>query len=280
MEKLVSTRTKRRLEVVFIYSVTTLLMLFFIFPAFHFAITSFKPIKYTYTVVPYELTLSNYQELFAMSPEEFLLPLLNSLFVSTAAMAITVVVCVFGAYSIARFQYRGREDIAFFILALYMFPPIVTLIPLWDMAQAFGLLDNSLFLILCYAFFGIPLSLWLLRGFFIGIPPDIEEAALIDGCSRFSAFVKVTVALIKPGIAVASIFAFIMNWNEYLFASVLTRVAAKTLPVAIAAKGTWLMIEWGPISAMGSLAVVPVLALSFLIQRHIVTGLTLGAVKG
>lgn len=273
-----SPRFSKRLEDVGAIIVTTVSVSFFFLPALNLFITSFKEPKSIWSLLHFGLTVDNYQTI--MAKQEFLNSLVNSSIASILATALSLLLSTLAAYSISRFRYNRRNDVAFFILTLYMFPPIVSLIPLWNMASNLALLDNLGFLALCYTYFNLPFLVWLLRGFFVGIPEEIEEAALIDGCSRVTAFRKVTLPLMGPGVAVATIFAFILSWNEFMFASTLTSYRATTFPVIIQSFMSGQFVNWSAVSAGGTLAVIPVLILSLVIQKHIVAGLTLGAVKG
>jgi multiple sugar transport system permease protein len=225
---------------------------------------------------PKQFTLHNYSVIF--STTNFKGVMLNSIYIAALATAIVVVLGVLAAYSLVGYQFKKRENIAFFILSLYILPPIVTIIPVWKMAQRLALLDRGWFLSLVYAFFNLPLTVWLLRNFFQTVPKELEDAALVDGCSKLESLFRIMLPLTTPGIAVSAIFAFIFSWNEFLFAVVLTEVRSRTIPVEIAAQVSY-FIEWGKLSGMTIISVLPVLILSFFVQKYIVVGLTLGGVK-
>jgi multiple sugar transport system permease protein len=166
------------------------------------------------------------------------------------------------------------------ILLVRMVPAVVLVIPIYTLWRGLGLLDTHLGLILAYLSFNLPFVIWMMRGFFVDIPVEIEEAALIDGCSRLSALVRVILPLAAPGIAATSIFALLLAWNEFLFAVLLTADKAKTLTPAILNYVTDRAILWGNLYAAASIVLLPVLVFSLLVQRHLARGLTGGAVKG
>jgi len=270
-------KKEKWVEGIIVYVVVIVNIIFFIFPIFHFFLTSIKPTRYLLgSIIPPSLTLENYRHI--LLSKEFTQPLLNSIFIASFSTLIVINIAILAAYSLAKFNFKSRENIAFLILSLYILPPIVTAIPIWRTAQGLGLLDNRLFLSLVYSFFNLPLSVWLLRNFFVTIPQEVEEAALIDGCSKLGTLYKITLPLALPGVVVASVFSFIFSWNEFLFATILTETDAKTITVAIASQVSY-FIEWGRLASMTTLSIVPVLALTIFIQKYIIAGLTFGAVK-
>lgn len=271
-------KKREYLEILLAYIVVVISIAFFIFPLIQFAITSVRPTKYLLTsIIPRRLTLDNYRRIMAF--QVFTKPLINSIIVSSLSTLIVVAVSILAAYSLTKFQYKKKEDIAFFILSLYMFPPIVAIIPIRRIAGTLGFLDNHIFLSATYAFLNLPFTVWLLRNFFISIPREIEEASLIDGCSLWGSLFRVTLPLALPGIAVAIMFSFIFSWIEFLFAVILTETETITIPVAIASQVTY-FIEWGRLASMATLSIAPVLLLSIFLQKYIISGLTFGAVKG
>jgi len=271
-------KKEKWVEAIIVYVIVIVNIGFFIFPVFQFFLTSIKPTKYLLrSIIPPALTLENYRSI--LLSKEFTQPLLNSVFIASFSTLIVINVAILAAYSLAKFNFRSRENIAFLILSLYILPPIVTAIPIWRITQGLGLLDNHLFLSLVYSFFNLPLSVWLLRSFFITIPQEIEESALIDGCSRLGTLYRITLPLALPGVVAASVFSFIFSWNEFLFATILTETNAKTVTVAIASQVSY-FIEWGRLASMTTLSIVPVLVLTIFVQRYIIAGLTFGAVKG
>jgi multiple sugar transport system permease protein len=184
------------------------------------------------------------------------------------------------AYGFARFPFKGSEVIKFFILVTRMIPRIALVVPYFLMMLHLGLLDTRSGLVLAYTSFALPFTIWLMIGFFDQVPRDIEEAALVDGCSPIRAFSTVTLPLVAPGLVVTSIFAFLLSWNEFLFALILSGVRSKTLPVVIAGFSTDVGPLYNDMSAAATLVMIPTVFLTFLLQRYVVRGLTLGAVKG
>jgi len=267
---------KKKLIGVVVLVIVALNVLFFLFPIVQMILTSLKPSKYLLdSLFPPSFTLKHYREIF---PEPLLKPLINSLIIAGGSTGLVLMISLLGAFSLTRFQYKRREDISFFILSLYMLPPVILVIPIWRIGRQIGLLDTHLFLILMYTLYNLPLTVWLLRSFFVGIPYELEEASMIDGCTKLGSLVRITLPLAIPGIAVAGIFAFIFSWNEFLFATVLTRREALTMPVTIGTQINY-FIRWGPLTALASVTIIPMLILTILVQRHIVSGLTLGAIK-
>ena len=270
--------SKQRIrELIIAYAIVILSLIFFIYPIFQFLLTSLKPTRgLLWSFWPESFTLRNYFDVFFTT--DFERALLNSLYIAGMATVIVVIIGILAAYAMSSYTFSKREDIAFFILSLYILPPIVTIIPVWKMAQTIGFLDQGWFLSLVYAFFNLPLTVWLIRNFFQTVPKELEDAALVDGCSKLEALFRVILPITTPGIAVSAIFAFIFSWNEFLFGVVLTEVKARTVPVEIASQVSY-FIEWGKLSGMTILSVLPVLILSLFVQKYIVMGLTLGAVK-
>ena len=203
----------------------------------------------------------------------------NSAVIALTTTVISVTIAAFAAYGLARFRFARREDLAFVVLAMRMLPAIAIVIPLFVMAQTIGILDTRIVLILCYMLFNIPFSIWMLRGFFEEIPDAIEEAALIDGCSRAQVLGRIILPLAAPGLAATSIFCIINSWNEFTFAVFLTSFRASTLPTTVtqflSASGT----AWGPMAAVGVLTIVPMIVFALFVQRYMVKGLAFGGVK-
>jgi multiple sugar transport system permease protein len=183
------------------------------------------------------------------------------------------------SYSLSRFK-TGGENFSFWILSTRMFPPVAAALPLFLIFKQFKLLDTHLALIIANTIFNLPFVIWLLKGFFDELPAELEEAALIDGCSPWGAFVRVAMPLITPGLVATSLFSFIFAWNEFMFALLLTRRTVRTLTIIVPSLVGGHEILWGEIAAIGTVAIIPGIALSLLLQRYLVRGLTLGAVKG
>jgi len=230
-------------------------------------------------LVPRTVTFEHYRALFG--ERRFLVPIRNSFVVAALTTLLAVPVAASCAYAFARLRFRGRGLLLALILSVSMFPQISIVPPLFLVLRALGLLDTYPGLVLPYVTFSTPLAVWLLTGFFRQLPPDLEEAALLDGASRLRTLVDVVLPLAAPGVATAAILTFLYCWNEFLFALCFTLGPDRyTVPVAIALFRGQYQVPWGQILAGALVATFPVAMLVFLAQRRIVAGLTSGAVKG
>jgi len=266
-----------------IYLSAAILLILTAFPFFWMVSTSFKPLREIFVSPPYflpkDFTLANFDRLFEQT--RFLTYFKNSVFVSTSAVALTMAIATAGAYSLTRFRFYGREKIASLILFTYMFAPIMIVIPFYVLIKKIGIANTHLALIMAYTAFCLPFSLWLLRAFFQSIPLVLEEAALVDGATRFRAVFHVILPLALPGIIATSIFTFILAWNDYIFVRILiTSDNLKTLSVGIADLHNATVIDWGMIMSGGMLITIPVLVFFIFIQRYLIAGWGTGAVKG
>lgn len=223
-------------------------------------------------------TLENYRAV--LGEGSFVRYLTNSLFVGIVSTAITLVLGCMAAYGLARFRFRGRTAIAYTTLLLRTVPLAVLAVPVFMLWSRTGLVDTLSGLVLLYVAVNLPFTIWLLYGFVLQVPVQLEEAAAIDGCGPLRVFFRVVLPLIKPGLAAAAIFTFRIAWNEFILALVLTDRATRTLPVAASLYITDIGVDWGKIMALGSLIAVPPLIFTFIAARQIITGLTAGAVKG
>jgi multiple sugar transport system permease protein len=223
-------------------------------------------------------TLENYREV--LGEGSFTRYLTNSLIVGVISTAITLVLGCMAAYGLARFRFMGRKTIAYTTLLLRTVPLAVLAVPVFMVWSQAGLINSLWGLILLYVAVNLPFTIWLLYGFILQVPQELEEAAAIDGCGPIQVFYKVVLPLIKPGLAAASIFTFRIAWNEFILALVLTDRATRTLPVAASLYITDIGVDWGKIMALGSLIAIPPLIFTFIAARQIITGLTAGAVKG
>lgn len=229
----------------------------------------------------FEPTLEHYQDAFLV--RSFGQYLVTSALVAILSTACALVIGTIAAYSLARFRFPYDLDrkLSLWILSTRMFPAIVTAVPLFLMMRDLRLLNTRASLVIVYTAFNLPFVVWMMRGFFAELPRELEEAALIDGDSRLGALVRIVLPLVAPGLAATAVFCLIVSWNEFLFALVLTQTdAAMTLPVGIAGRVTQYEIKWGVMSAAGVVAIVPILAFAMAVQKYLVRGLSLGAVKG
>lgn len=212
-------------------------------------------------------------------PSDFVMRLRNSLIIAGGSTIASVILGVFAAYAFSRFNMPGKDDLLFFILSTRMLPAVVVTIPLFLMYRQLGLHDTHLGMILLYTVFNLSLTVWLLKGFIDEIPKEYEEAALVDGYSRLQAFFKIVLPQAVTGIAATTVFALIFAWNEYAFALMLTSQEARTAPPAIATMQGRGGVEWSAIAA-GSLAfLIPVVIVTFALRRHLLRGVTFGAIR-
>jgi ABC-type glycerol-3-phosphate transport system permease component len=231
------------------------------------------------SLLPGGLTLEHYRALFG--ERGFLVPIKNSLVVAGATTLLCVSLGTVCAYALARLRFSGKSLVLAFVLAVAMFPQIAIVSPLYLMLRALRLIDTYPGLVLPYLTFTMPLTVWLLVGYFRQLPPDIEEAALVDGASRVRVLTAVVLPLAIPGVATTAILTFLYSWNEFLFAlSFTVGPDHQTVPVALALFRGRYQVPWGQVLAASMVASLPVAALVLALQRRIVSGLTAGAVKG
>lgn len=224
----------------------------------------------------YRILLSPYNEV----GSSFLRYLLNSLWVSTATTILGVLVAVPAAYAFSRFSFPGKNALFFSILVRNMFPLVVFLIPLFILMRNLGLVNTHWSLIITYLTFGLPLSIWLLKGFYDNIPPQLEQAARIDGATRFQAFILIVMPLSSPGIIATAIYAFIQAWNEYVYAvTFLNSERLLTLPVGLQRFFSEYSTNWPGLMAASFIMSVPVVVLFLVLQKYFVRALTEGAIK-
>jgi multiple sugar transport system permease protein len=223
-------------------------------------------------------TLENYRNIFALYP--FADYLINSVKVTLGSTALSLIFGLPAAYALARFPIRRKEDVAMWFLSLRVLPPIAVVIPFFIMLRNASLLDDPFGLMVIYLTFDIPFVVWVSRGFFREVPSELQDAALVDGCSEFGAFFRIALPLAKGGIAATAILTALFSWNEFIFALVLTSTEhAMTMPVAVTLFIRETGIGWGNIGAAAVIMFLPMFILTLSVQRHIVSGLSLGAVK-
>jgi multiple sugar transport system permease protein len=253
------------------------------FPAVWILLTSFKPelelVQKPITYLPQDFTVQNYVQVFAQQPLG--LYLLNSVVVATASTIVTLVVSAFAAYAIARLRLRHRDLILAAIIASSTFPLVTLLVPIFETMRTLGILNTYPALILPYVVLSMPVCTLVLVSFFQSIPRDLENAAMIDGATRFGALWRVVVPLAAPGVFTAGILAFVNSWDEFLLAlSLNSAVRMRTLPVGIALYQGEFTFPWHIISAALVIAIVPIAVLIALFQERVVGGLTAGGMKG
>jgi multiple sugar transport system permease protein len=254
-----------------------------IVPIAWMVVTTLKPnaeISQNHSLLPETVTGDNYSRLFA--DRDFGAFLRNSIGITALAVAVSLLLAAPMAYVAARFRLVGRleERLGISMMIGRIVPSIVIIVPVYLLEQRLGLLDTWAGLIVVYAAFNLTFSVWMLEGFFREIPVDLEEAAMVDGDSRWRAFVRIVLPLAAPGLAATAIFATITTLNEFLFALVLTNTpSAQTLPAGTATLVGRVNIDWGAMAAAGVVGALPVVVFALLVQRHLVRGLTFGAVK-
>lgn len=260
-----------------------LVALVFFFPTYWMFTTSLKTpgdvLSPKYDLIPTSATLSNFAS--ALTKPGFVTYLSNSLIVTLGAVIAALVVGVLAAIPLARFRFRGRKGFLLLILMAQLAPLSALFIPMYLLMRDLGLLNTLPSLLLVYFATSLPFTVWMLYGFVNGIPYDLEEAAMIDGCSRTGAFRRVTLPLLGPGLVTTSVFSFITAWNEFLFALVFMRDQSKqTLPVWLSSFRTAFSVDWGGVMAASVVYAIPALVFFLIVQRKLVSGMTAGAVKG
>jgi len=277
---MISPHMKRNIEAISAYSILLIALFLAVFPTFWILSTSLKTREDIFAMPPrwiFTPVLENFKNVLTGFP--FLKFLKNSLIVSAANTVLALAIGCPAAYSFSRFKFRGSKDLAFWILSLRMAPSIAFVLPIYILFSKLGLLDTQLSLILAYFTYTLPIVIWVMMGFFKGIPAELEEAALVDGSSRLGAFFRITLPLSLSGIWTTAFLCFVFCWNEFLYALILTGVNARTVAVAVSAFNTQRGILWGEMGAASVIAIVPVLALSTFIHKHYIKGLALGAIK-
>jgi multiple sugar transport system permease protein len=258
------------------------LAIFVSLPLYSMVLTAFKTDKEIYddfTYIPRQPTLSQFERVIVK--ERIFINIRNSLIVATTATVVAVTMSTLAAFAVVRLRFRGRVWVARLILFKYLLPTTLIYIPLFLVVNTLGLTNTLQSLIFTYLSFSIPFATWLLMGYFRGIPPELEEQAMIDGCSRLGAMWRVLLPIAAPGLVAACIFTFTGAWNEFLLALVfINKPDLQTVPVKLAGMIVGDQYVWGAIMAGAILASVPVVTLYFLAQRFIVSGLAAGAVKG
>lgn len=245
--------------------------------------TSFKPSTEIFanppTWIPNEPTLQNYIDIFLESsiPTAFL----NSMVTGTLTALLSLILGGSMAYALARFRFRGSSFLSVFVLSSQMLPITVLMIPIYYMENKVGLVDTKIGVALAHLTITLPLVTWMAKGYFSGIPKEIEEAAIIDGCNTFQVMTKIIIPLLKPALAATGIYAFISSWNEYALANVLTRsTESMTVPIALSGFSSYYKVDWGDTMAAAAVISIPIVIIFMMIQKQFVEGIASGAVKG
>ena len=234
--------------------------------------------------IPEHMTLSRYREIFggrSGAASLFRSAMVNSFIVATCTVLVSLTVGILGGYALARLRFPFRRATLLSFLVTYMMPPIVLIIPLYLIMVRLGLYNTKIGLVVVYCSLATPFALWTMSNFFGSLPAELEEAARVDGCSRMGALVRIILPLARPGIVATALFAFLLCWDEFLYALLLTGTSqAKTIPVAIAEFTGRNAVDFGLVAAGGILASLPPVALTMVFQRYLIEGLSAGAVKG
>ena len=276
-------RRANPVESVASYAVLVTLALVVLFPFYWMTITSFKSEEQMRSVVsmfwPKPIVTENYRQL--LSKTDFAAWYGNSVFVAVSSTLVATGVGTIGAYALARLKFFGRGFMASATLITYLVPPSILFIPLYAQMRNLGLANSLAGLIAAYPSFTVPFVTWLLMGYFESIPEELEEAAMIDGATRFGAFYRIVLPLSAPGVLAAGLYAFTQAWNEFLYALVfITDGRLRTLPVGLASFITGDVYGWGYLMAGAVLTTLPVIAAYIYLQKYMVEGLTAGGVKG
>jgi multiple sugar transport system permease protein len=279
-------RTRLKVERVAAHIMIFIAILAFSIPIIWIILTGFKTRLLTFQIPPvwfFTPTLENFRNVLLGEVARglpFSQVYLNSIIVSVTATVLPLFFASLAAYSFARFNFWGKNQLAIFVIGTRMLPPVALVIPIYLMFANFRLIDTRTALIIAYTGLNLPFATWMLRGFFMQIPRELEESAMIDGCSRLGALWHVILPLVTPGLVATAIFSFVLAWNDFTFALVLATSEAMTLPVAAARFRTDEGPLWGQIGAAAGLVLIPIMVFAFALQRYIVQGLTMGAVKG
>ena len=272
----------RILGAVLTYAALTIFTIYAIWPILWTVLSSFKDrvdIISTPPVLFFRPTFDNYRKIFFTFPD-FGHFVVNTIVTSTASTSIVMVLALLAAYGVTRFRFWWRKGLLLGVLVHRMIPEVSLAIPFFLLAKSIGLYDSRLAVILGMVAFTSPFALWLLMGFVEKVPVEVEESAQVEGCTHVGAFWHITVPLMLPGVLVTFIFCFIFEWNMFLLPLILTSSNAMTLAPLVVKLSTEYGVEWGPMTAIATIIFVPLLVLGATIQRYLVSGLTMGAVKG
>lgn len=268
------------LRKIFFYATVVIIVIIQVLPIYTIFATSFKKGIDIVTHPSYALafpTFRNYLNIFTKG--YFAAYFVNSLIVASSVTAISVFLGSLAAYSFTRMKFAAGKPLSIGILTSRLVPPIAFAIPIFVLIGKLHLLDTHFAIIMAHLTFNLPLAVWLLFSFFRNVPMEIEEASFLDGCSRLRAYFKIFLPLVAPGILTASIMCFNFSWSEFLFASLLTSSAAKTMPLAVSAYIAEFGIEWADMTAAASVMIIPIFLLVFIFHKYFEIGLSMGLVK-
>lgn len=274
---------KMNVSKILITAIFTLIVGLMVIPFFIMISTSLKSYaevtKWPPSWIPDILRWENYRGVWS-GDGNIKRALLNSVIVSSSTMGICILLGSFAAYSVSRFNFRGKKTFLFLIILTQMFSPVVLVGPMYGIMRDLGLLNTYLSMIIPNAAFSLPMTVWLLYGYLEGVSPSLEEAAMLDGCTRLQAVTKILMPIIAPGLVTSGLFAFIVAWNDLLFSrSFITRPDMRTISVALTSYKSVFETSWHNMMAASVVSVIPVFVLFLMIQKHIVKGLASGGVK-
>lgn len=279
---MIGIETNRTSSRVLLWITLAVVLVLYGFPFIYLLLTSFKTpldaIAVPASVLPSQWTLENYVT--ALAKDGVAPAIINSVVTAVLSTVFSLVLAVPAAYAITRYRTPSGRVFVLAALVTRMVPTIAVGVPLVETMRTLGLTDTSLGLAIAHTTISLPLSIWLMSSFFESVPDELEEAAKVDGASRLGALWRVVLPVVSGGLAVTAIFAFLASWNEFLFSLLLTSVRAQTTPIVIANFQTQFGLDWGGMTALAAVYSIPVILLTLALQRHIVAGLTLGAVKG
>lgn len=259
---------------------TYLVVFLFLCPIFWLISTAFKTRTDAFAIPPhwfFKPTLANFKTV--LQSADFVREYANSVIVAGVTTVLVLIIGVPAAYALTRFAFKARRGISLWILSTRLLPTIGTLFPLYIIFNRLHMLDTYQGLIFLYLSFTLVFVIWMMRGYFMQVPVELEEASLCDGASRLTTLVRIVMPIAAPGMAAVAVFTFIISWNEFLFALIFTRTTARTAPVAITAFMSFEGINWGPLAAAGLLVLAPVFIFSVFVLKYLVAGLAMGAVK-
>ncbi len=271
------TQKQKRL---FITIIVWALVIIYLVPTLWFFLTSFKTRVDAFAMPPklfFDPIIKNY--IVILQDTSFLRYYMNSVIIAISTCGLSLVIGVPAAYAFSSFDFKKKEDLAFWVLSTRMAPPILVILPFYLFFKEIHLLNTRIAMIIVYTTFNLAFVVWMMKGYFDSMPKDLEEAARIDGATRLHALVRIIIPMSAPGLAASMVFAFIMSWNEYFYALILSGSRSQTVPVAINAFITLVGIRWGQVAAAGTLILIPVILFGVIVRRYIVSGLTMGAIK-
>jgi len=271
---------KRAIWWVVFYTLIFVILGYFLFPVVWTILTSIKTESEAFSMPPkwiFKPTFENYVSIFTKQP--FLRYIMNSVMIGALSTLLALILGTPAAYALSRMKSGKGEGISFFILSTRIAPPTLIILPFFLLYRQIGLYDRKVGLMIVYLIFNLPFVVWIMKLFFDEIPKELDEAAMVDGCSRMRAFLSIILPLTRSGLAATSILCMISSWNEFFFAVTLTGDRAKTLPVAVTSFIQFTGTRWGELCAAATVIMIPLIVFGFIVQKNLVAGMTFGAVK-